>query len=130
MPIYISQGRYALNAVKGMMAKPEDRSKAVAKLMKDAGGKLLSYYLTFGEYDFIVIAEAPNESAMASVLLAAISGGGVTDVRTTVALTPAEAMKAFENASQLAASFKSAGQAGAAQLEGAGGRRGRAAAAA
>ena len=114
-----------MHAVKGMMTKPEDRSKPVAKLIKDAGGKLLAYYLTFGEYDFMVIAEAPNEGAMASALLAAISGGAVSDVRTMVAMTPAEAMKAFERAGELAGSFKSAGQGGGAGLEGGGARGGR-----
>jgi uncharacterized protein with GYD domain len=112
MPIFISQGRYSYGAIKGMMSKPEDRSKAVARLIKDAGGRLLSYYLTFGEYDFLLVAEAPNESAMAAAVLAAASGGGVTDLRTTLAMTPAEAMKAFEAAAGLAQSFKSAGQAG------------------
>ncbi len=112
MPIFISQGRYSHNAIKGMIAKPEDRSKATSRLIKEAGGRLLSYYLTFGEYDFLLVAEAPNESAMASAVLAAASGGGVTDLRTTLAMTPADAMKAFEAAAGLAQSFKSAGQAG------------------
>jgi hypothetical protein len=30
MPIYISRGRYTSNAVKGMLAKPEDREEAIA----------------------------------------------------------------------------------------------------
>ncbi len=32
MTIYISQGRYTPAAIKGMSAKPEDRSEAVAEL--------------------------------------------------------------------------------------------------
>jgi uncharacterized protein with GYD domain len=112
MPIFISQGRYSHSAIKGMIAQPEDRSKAASRLIKEAGCRLLSYYLTFGEYDFLLVAEAPNEGAMASAVLAAASGGGVTDLRTTLAMTPADAMKAFEAAAGLAQSFKSAGQAG------------------
>jgi uncharacterized protein with GYD domain len=56
MPIFISQGRYSQSALKGMIAKPEDRSRAASQLVKKAGGKLLSYYLTFGEYDFLLVA--------------------------------------------------------------------------
>lgn len=41
MPIYIAQGRYSRDAVQGMLAAPEDRSKAVSKLFKEAGGKLI-----------------------------------------------------------------------------------------
>jgi hypothetical protein len=33
MPIYISRGRFTLDAIKGMLAKPEDREEAVAKLL-------------------------------------------------------------------------------------------------
>src|SRR3990172_2744102 len=109
MPIYITQGRYTRDAIKGMIVKPEDRADAVARLLSKAGGKLLGYYLTFGEYDFMVVAEAPNDTQMAAVLLAAGSGGGVTDLKTTVAMTSIEDKGAFAAASDLAPGFKSAG---------------------
>ena len=39
MPIYITQGRYTREAIKGMIVKPEDRADAVARLLrKRAGG--------------------------------------------------------------------------------------------
>lgn len=46
---------------------------------------------------------------MAAVLLSAGAGGGVTDLRTTVAMTSIEAKGAFAAASDLAPGFKSAG---------------------
>ena len=61
MAIYITQGRYTPDAVKGMVANPENREKAVADLMEKAGAKLLAQYFTFGEYDFLSITEAPSE---------------------------------------------------------------------
>lgn len=109
MPIYITQGRYTGDAIKGMIAKPEDRTRSVEKLLAGVGGKLLGYYLTFGEYDFLVIAEARNEKLMASVILAAAGSGGVTAVRTTVALSWADARRAFAGAGKLAGTFKPAG---------------------
>jgi uncharacterized protein with GYD domain len=109
MPIYITQGRYTRDAIKGMIVKPEDRADAVARLLSKVGGRLLGYYVTFGDYDFLTIAEAPNDVQMAATLLAAGSGGGVTDLRTTVALTSVEAKGAFAAASDLAPGFKSAG---------------------
>src|SRR5450759_1570553 len=108
MPIYITQGRYTRDAIKGMLIKPEDRADAVARLLSKAGGKLIGYYLTFGEYDFLSIAEAPNDTHMSAVLLAAGSSGGVTDLKTTVAMTSIEAKGAFAAASDLAPCFKSA----------------------
>jgi uncharacterized protein with GYD domain len=109
MPIYITQGRYTREAIKGMLVKPEDRAEAVSRAIGKVGGRLIGYYLTFGEYDFLSIAEAPDNTQMAVVLLAAGSGGGVTDLKTTVAMTSVEAKGAFAAASDLAPGFKSAG---------------------
>ena len=109
MPIYITQGRYTRDAIKGMIIKPEDRADSLARLLSKVGGKLLGYYLTFGEYDFLSIAEVPNDTQMAAVLLAAGSSGGVTDLKTTVAMTSVEAKGAFAAASDLAPGYKSPG---------------------
>lgn len=109
MPIYVTQGRYTRDAVKGMIMKPEDRADAVSRLMAKAGGRLIGHYLTFGEYDFLVIAEMPGETQMAAALLAASAGGGITDLRTMLAMTSVEAKGAFAAASDLTATYKSAG---------------------
>ena len=109
MPTYITQGRYTRDAIKGMIVRPEDRADAVARLLAKVGGRLIGYYVTFGDYDFLAIAEAPNDVQMAAALFATGSGGGVTDLRTTVALTSIEAKGAFAAASDIAPGFKSAG---------------------
>jgi uncharacterized protein with GYD domain len=110
MPIYICQGRYTANALKGMTTHPEDRSQTVRRLFRAGGGKLVSWYLTFGEYDWMVVAEMPNERAMLSAVVAAAEGGSLTDLKTTTALTAEETVQAFQDATRLRASFKSAGQ--------------------
>ena len=46
MSIFMTQGRYTSDAIRGMVAKPEDRSRAVESLIVAAGGKMLSYYMT------------------------------------------------------------------------------------
>ena len=61
MPIYISRGRFTSDAVKGMLAKPENREEVVAKLFESVGGRLIGWYLTFGHHDWLVIAEFPDE---------------------------------------------------------------------
>jgi uncharacterized protein with GYD domain len=109
MPIYITQGRYTREAIKGMLVKPEDRADPLARLLSKVGGRLIGYYVTFGEYDFLTIAEVPNDTQMAAVLLAAGSSGGVTDLKTTVAMTSAEAKGAFAAAGDLAPGYKSPG---------------------
>ena len=51
MPIYISRGRFTSDAVKGMLAKPENREDVVAKLFESVGRRLIAWYLTFGHHD-------------------------------------------------------------------------------
>lgn len=109
MPIFITQGRYTRDAVKGMLVKPEDRADAVPRLLARAGGRLIGLYFTFGEYDFVLIADMPSETAMASAVLAAAASGGVTDLRTSLAMTSTEAAGAFAAASDLAPGFRAAG---------------------
>src|SRR5260370_9026650 len=91
MPIYITRGRFTSNAIKGMLAKPENREDAVAKLFKSVGGKLIGWYLTFGHHDWLAIGEFANEKAAASAVLAAAAGGSLSDIETTVAMTAKKA---------------------------------------
>lgn len=109
MPIFITQGRYTREAVKGMIKRPEDRADAVSRLFAKAGGRMLNYYVTFGEFDFLVVGEAPSETQMAAILMAAGGGGGVSDLRTSLAISSIEAKGAFAAASDLAVGFRSAG---------------------
>jgi uncharacterized protein with GYD domain len=109
MPSYVLRGRYDSQAVKGMMANPEDREAAIAKVVEKAGGKLVAYYLTFGDDDWLLIIECPSNEAALSVAIVAAAGGSITGVKTTVAMTTREAMAAFKAAGQMAKSFKNPG---------------------
>ena len=60
MPIFISRGRFTSDAIKGMLAKPENREEAVAKLFQSVGGRLTAWYLTFGHHDWLAIGEFPD----------------------------------------------------------------------
>jgi len=110
MPIYISRGRFTPDAVKGMLAKPENREDAVAKLFKSTGGKLVGWYLTFGRHDWLAIGDFPNEKAAASAILAAAAGGSLSDIETTVAMSASDAAATFKSAGKAAKEFRSAGR--------------------
>ena len=108
MPIYISRGRFTSDAVKGMLAKPENREEAVAKLFKSVGGRLIGWYLTFGHHDWMAIGEFAK--AAASAVLAAAAGGSLSDIETTVAMSAKDAHATFEAAGKAAKAFRSAGR--------------------
>lgn len=109
MPTFITQGRFTREAIKGMIAKPEDRAEALSRAASRAGGRLIGYYVTFGEYDFLTIVEAPSETQMAAVLLAAAGSGGVSDLRTMLAMTSLEAKGAFAASGDLVSAYRAPG---------------------
>ena len=84
MTIYISQGRYTATAIRAMTAKPENRSEAIAEMLAAAGGRLIGWYLTLGRYDWLIVAEAPDERTLVSAVLAAAAGGSLSDITTPI----------------------------------------------
>jgi len=110
MPIFITQGKYSHEAVKKMCANPEDRTATLADFMAKAGGKLVGWYLTFGEYDFMCISESKDAGDAAAALLAIAGKSAIADLKTTVALTSGEAKKAFGRAGKLASAYRPPGK--------------------
>lgn len=108
MPTFITQGRFTPNAVRAMLAKPEDRAASIAQLFEQSGGKLLSYYMTFGDHDFAVISEGPIEGVATSTIVVEALGE-VTDLHTTLAISSGEMKEAFGRAGAIAARFRAPG---------------------
>jgi uncharacterized protein with GYD domain len=71
----VTRGRFTHDYLKGMLAAPEDREAAVRKLIEAAGGKVISFYVTTGETDFLLISEANEAEAIIASLMAAAAGG-------------------------------------------------------
>ena len=111
MGIFITQGNYTEQAMKGMIDKPEDRASAVATFffLESVGAKLLQLYVTTGEYDFLLISEADNLTDLVAGLMIAGSTGGVTNLKTVQALTTQDAKAAMEKANAARAGFRPAG---------------------
>ncbi len=110
MPTYVCQGHYSRDAIRGMLARPEDREAAVAKLFEMVGGRLIAWYFTVDDDGWLLIAEAPDAQTMSAATIVVLAGGGVSDIKTTAVLTSAEAMQAFKAAGEVGGSFRSAGQ--------------------
>jgi uncharacterized protein with GYD domain len=98
MPTFMFQGNYTHAALQKMLAKPEDRAVPAAKLVKSLGGKLRDFYISFGEFDVVAIADLPDDEAAATFSLAVSGAGHITNLRTTRLLTSSEAMKAMGRA--------------------------------
>jgi uncharacterized protein with GYD domain len=97
MPIYMFQGRYTSAAIAAMTNKPEDRTDAVKSVTERLGGKLLGFWMSFGEYDYVGICELPDSMAAATFALATSAGGALQDTKTTELIDWADAMKCMKN---------------------------------
>ena len=104
--IFITQGRYTQEARASMLANPEERAPALEQLLGTAGVKLVNAFWTFGDYDFLVIVDAPDEHVWMQVLLVASATGGIADFRTILALPMAEGEKDYAAAAELARRFR------------------------
>lgn len=62
--------------IKTIKDAPE-RIDSGIKFLEKLGGKLLGFYVTFGEYDYIGIADVPNDEVAMTFLLKLGSAGNV-----------------------------------------------------
>jgi uncharacterized protein with GYD domain len=91
MPTYISLLRFTQQGVEKIKESPARLERAKAAI-KAAGGDLKAFYLTLGQYDGVVIGEAPSDEAYATTMLA-IAGAGAARTETLVAFTEEEYRK-------------------------------------
>jgi uncharacterized protein with GYD domain len=106
----VSRGCFTRDYAKGLVSAPEDREPAVRKLIEGAGGKLLSFYFTTGDTDFMVISEANESESIIAALLAAVAAGTISDVKTARAWTGAEFKAVAEKASKAASHYRAPGK--------------------
>jgi uncharacterized protein with GYD domain len=108
MPLYMSQFAYTAEAWAALAQNPEDRSEAVRGLMESFGGRLVSFYNSFGDYDGVIIFEAPDERTAAAALLAAMTPGHLKSLKTTVLLSAEDGVEAMRRAGE--ATYRRPGQ--------------------
>jgi len=101
MPLYMIQAAYTSEAWAAMAKNPVDRTEAITRLLDAVGGRFVAAYLSFGEYDAVVIAEVPDSVTAAAVSIRAIATGHVKTLRTTPLLTIEEGVEAMRTAGTL-----------------------------
>ena len=101
MAYYMIQFSYSKEAVAAMVKQPEDRSKAVKALADALGGKLVSFYYSFGEFDGLAIIETADNTTTLAAVLAAVAPGHLSKLKTTVLIPMEDAVEAMEKARSL-----------------------------
>ncbi|GAC1388216.1 MAG: hypothetical protein NVSMB33_17820 [Ktedonobacteraceae bacterium] len=76
MPTYISLVNLTEQGFKEVKNAPE-RLHAFDAAAKEVGGKLIGFYLVMGQYDYVVISDAPDDQTAARLILGTIAQGSV-----------------------------------------------------
>src|SRR5437764_48612 len=83
MTLYLYQAAYTPESVAAQIKEPQDRIKTVTPALEAMGAKILVGGYPFGDYDVLVIFEAPDDTTAASVALAVAAGGATRSAKTT-----------------------------------------------
>jgi len=98
VPLYLGRVSYTSDAVKAMVAEPQDRSEVANEVAQSLGAKLIGFWFSFGEFDAVFIVEAPDNATAAALAMAIGAGGALSNVETTVLLDPDQALEAMRKA--------------------------------
>jgi uncharacterized protein with GYD domain len=100
MPLYMYQGSYTAQAVADQIAKPQDRLKAVEPAFAAMGATIKGGGYAFGEYDVVVLYEAPDDTTATALALAIAAGGAIRSGKTTRLLNGKEWVESLEKAQE------------------------------
>jgi len=106
----VTRGRLTQSYAKGLLAAPEYREPAVRKLIEAAGGKIINFYFTTGDSDFLLISEANDAESIIAALMAAAAAGSISDVTTARAWTGAEFKAVADKASKAQKAYRVPGK--------------------
>lgn len=98
MASYLVQVSYTTEALRALIAKPQDRTAIIGKMVRKLGGRMIGFWLAFGEYDVVGLIEAPDNVSAAAFALAVAGGGSCKSVKTTPLLGMREGMAAMRKA--------------------------------
>ena len=79
MPKYLVEGRYTSDGLKGLAREASTgRRLDIAKTIESAGGKLEAFYYAFGDADFYMIFDVPDNISAAALSVVANQSRFVT----------------------------------------------------
>jgi uncharacterized protein with GYD domain len=90
MALYMYQAAYTAKSMAAQIKEPHDPVEAVRPTLEDVGAQVLVAAFPFGEYDVLIVYEAPDDMTAASVAMAVAAEGEVRSAKTTRLLSGEE----------------------------------------
>ena len=98
MPHFLSQVAYTDQAWQSLLSNPQNRLDAIRPVVEKLGGRVVNAYFAFGDYDFVLITELPDNVTAAALAIAVSAGGACKTVKTTPLMEAAEGLEALRKA--------------------------------
>jgi uncharacterized protein with GYD domain len=98
MAYYMYQASFTPEAWAKMVREPQNREAAIRPTIEKLGGRVVGYWMAFGEADAVVIVQMPDNVSAAAASLAATAGGGLRSLKTTALMSVDESMEAMRKA--------------------------------
>lgn len=98
MAKYLFYGSYTPEGLRGLMAEGgTSRIEAAKEALGSVGGELEAFYFAFGDYDFYIIVNLPDNVSTTAISWAGNMSGAFS-IKTVVLLTPEEVDEAVKKA--------------------------------
>jgi uncharacterized protein with GYD domain len=90
MTLYMYQASYSAKSMAAQLKEPQNPVEAIRPALEELGATILVIGFPFGEYDVLVVYEAPDDMTAASVAMAVAAEGEVKSSKTTRLLSGEE----------------------------------------
>jgi uncharacterized protein with GYD domain len=90
MTLYMYQASYTAKSMAAQLTDPHDPMEAITPTLEELGATILVAGFPFGEYDVLIVYEAPDDVTAASVAMAVAAAGEVKSAKTTRLLSGQE----------------------------------------
>ena len=90
MALYMYQASYTAKSMAAQLTDPHDPLEVIRPALEDLGAEIVVAGFPFGEYDLLVVYEAPDDVTAASVAMAVAAAGEVKSAKTTRLLSGQE----------------------------------------
>jgi uncharacterized protein with GYD domain len=90
MPLYMYQASYTAKSMADQLKKPQDPVEVIQPALAELGATIVVAGFPFGEYDVVIVYEAPDDMTAASVAMAVAAAGEVKSAKTTRLLSGQE----------------------------------------
>jgi uncharacterized protein with GYD domain len=98
MGLFMYQASYTPESIAAQIKNPHDRIEAVRSPLEAMGARFVASGYPFGEYDVVLVYEAPDDTTAASIAMAVAAGGAVKAAKTTRLLNGQEWIEALQKA--------------------------------